>query len=216
KRDISGLQLFKNVEFWVLFVIYFFCAGGSLMFLNNIGVMGEALNESDSVQSNLVIIYSVGNCVGRVGMGFLTDLISKKLSKFWCVVLSSSIIAVTHLVTAFALHPMLYPATILTGIGYGGMVSIMVSLAFVRFGARRFGFNFGVLAISSAASALIFSTFSGKIYDHLSSQAEGGVCYGSHCFQISHIISFVTNTVCIFLGIFLVYYNKKLLLKRKQ
>ncbi|KAN0034419.1 hypothetical protein ACTFIV_000928 [Dictyostelium citrinum] len=197
KRDVSGLNLLKMIEFWGLWIIYFFAGGCSIMFLNNIAIMAESLGEPDSIQSNLVIVFSIGNLIGRVGMGFLSDLISKKLSRFWCVVLSSLIITLTHLVCAFELKPIFYPATLFTGIGYGGIVSIMVLLASFRFGPRRFGLNFGFLALSSASGALIFSTFSSKVYDRLSENSTDGHCYGNHCFVLSFIISFSVNLLSV-------------------
>ncbi|KAN0039497.1 hypothetical protein ACTA71_007286 [Dictyostelium dimigraforme] len=200
KRDVSGLKLLKMVEFWGLWIIYFFAGGCSIMFLNNIAIMAESLGESDSIQSNLVIVFSIGNLIGRVGMGFLSDLVSKRLSRFWCVVLSSLIITLTHLVCAFELKPIFYPATLFTGMGYGGIVSIMVLLASFRFGPRRFGLNFGFLALSSASGALIFSTFSSKVYDRLSENSIDGHCYGNHCFVLSFIISFSVNLLSVIIG----------------
>ncbi|KAM9961070.1 hypothetical protein ACTFIW_010246 [Dictyostelium discoideum] len=209
KRDITGLKLLKMIEFWGLWIIYFFAGGLSIMFLNNIAIMAEAMKESDSVHSNLVIVFSIGNLIGRVGMGFLSDLISKRFSRFWCVVLSSLILTVTHLICAFELRPLLYPATILTGIGYGGIVSIMVLLASFRFGPRRFGLNFGFLALSSASGSLIFSTVSSKIYDGLSENSVDGKCYGNHCFEVSFLLSFALNLLSVIIGLFLIYYTKK-------
>ncbi|KAM9961072.1 hypothetical protein ACTFIW_010248 [Dictyostelium discoideum] len=209
KRDVSGLKLLKMVEFWGLWIIYFFAGGCSIMFLNNIAIMAESLGEPDSIQSNLVIVFSIGNLIGRVGMGFLSDLISKKVSRFWCVVLSSLIITVTHLVCAFELKPIFYPATLFTGIGYGGIVSIMVLLATFRFGPRRFGLNFGFLALSSASGALIFSTFSSKVYDRLSENSIDGQCHGNHCFVLSFIISFSVNLLSVIIGILIIFYTRK-------
>ncbi|KAN0042666.1 hypothetical protein ACTA71_011476 [Dictyostelium dimigraforme] len=203
KRDISGLKLLKQWEFWLMWIIYFFAAGTSLMFLNNIAVMAQALNKPASIHSDLVIIFACSNLAGRVGNGLLSDFISKKYSRFWCVVLSSLILSLTHLVISFDLDVLFYPATIITGIGYGGMVSIMVSLTSLRFGPRRFGINFGFLAISSASASLTFSTFSSKIYDSLSK--DGEKCHGTHCFRTCFILSFVFNLVCIFIGMFIIY-----------
>ncbi|KAM9941547.1 hypothetical protein ACTFIT_008105 [Dictyostelium discoideum] len=209
KRDISGFKLLKMIEFWGLWIIYFFAGGLSIMFLNNIAIMAEAMKESDSVHSNLVIVFSIGNLIGRVGMGFLSDLISKRVSRFWCVVLSSLVLTITHLICAFELKPLLYPATILTGIGYGGIVSIMVLLASFRFGPRRFGLNFGFLALSSASGSLIFSTVSSKIYDGLSENSVDSKCYGNHCFEVSFLLSFALNLLSVIIGLFLIYYTKK-------
>ncbi|KAK5576207.1 hypothetical protein RB653_007348 [Dictyostelium firmibasis] len=216
KRDVSGLKLLRMVEFWCLWIIYFFAGGCSIMFLNNIAIMSESLGEPESIQSNLVIVFSIGNLVGRVGMGFLSDLISKKVSRFWCVVLSSLIITLTHLMCAFELKPIFYPATFFTGIGYGGIVSIMVLLASFRFGSRRFGLNFGFLALSSASGALVFSTFSSKVYDRLSENSVDGQCFGNHCFVLSFIISFAFNLMSVIIGIFVIFYTKKTDLKSSK
>ncbi|KAN0027641.1 hypothetical protein ACTFIU_010614 [Dictyostelium citrinum] len=209
KRDVSGLKLLKMIEFWGLWIIYFFAGGLSIMFLNNIAIMAEAMKESDSMHSNLVIVFSLGNLFGRVGMGFLSDLVSKRISRFWCVVFSSLILTLTHLICAFELKPLLYPATLLTGIGYGAVVSIMVLLASFRFGPRRFGLNFGFLALSSASGSLIFSTVSSKIYDGLSENSDDGKCYGNHCFIVSFLLSFALNLLSVIIGLFLIYYTKK-------
>lgn len=49
RRDISGLKLLKQWEFWLMWIIYFFAAGTSLMFLNNIAVMAQAFNRPSSI-----------------------------------------------------------------------------------------------------------------------------------------------------------------------
>ncbi|KAM9957681.1 hypothetical protein ACTFIW_012650 [Dictyostelium discoideum] len=213
RRDISGLKLLKQWEFWLMWIIYFFAAGTSLMFLNNIAVMAQAFNRPSSIHSDLVIIFACSNLAGRAGNGLLSDFISKKYSRFWCVVLSSLILSLTHLVISFELDVLFYPATIITGIGYGGMVSIMVSLTSLRFGPRRFGINFGFLAISSASASLAFSTFSSKIYDSLS--VDGEKCHGTHCFRTCFILSFVFNLVCIFIGMFIIFKHRRNQLRGK-
>ncbi|KAM9993400.1 hypothetical protein ACTFIZ_011363 [Dictyostelium cf. discoideum] len=213
RRDISGLKLLKQWEFWLMWIIYFFAAGTSLMFLNNIAVMAQAFNRPSSIHSDLVIIFACSNLTGRVGNGLLSDFISKKYSRFWCVVLPSLILSLTHLIISFELDVLFYPATIITGIGYGGMVSIMVSLTSLRFGPRRFGINFGFLAISSASASLTFSTFSSKIYDSLS--VDGEKCHGTHCFRTCFILSFVFNLICIFIGMFIIFKHRRNQLRGK-
>eukprot|EP01133_Synstelium_polycarpum_P006595 gene6595-7659_t len=58
KRDISGLDLLRTSEFWMMFSIYFFGAGTGLMFLNNIGSISLAFDRPSNIPSlkNITIL----------------------------------------------------------------------------------------------------------------------------------------------------------------
>ncbi|EGG14083.1 hypothetical protein DFA_11846 [Cavenderia fasciculata] len=206
KRDISGLELFKTLEFWLFVTIYFFGAGTSLMLLNNIGSIALSLGYKESIQSDLVIVFACSNLVGRLSFGLLSDLLSKRVSRFWFLVLSSLILTITHFVFAFA-KQVFVVVTILTGVGYGGLVSMMVSLATIRFGSRRFGLNFGLMALASAAGSLAFGYISGALYDSMADSQHQ--CYGIKCFRSSFLISVAFNGASIFVGLFLIYITKR-------
>ncbi|EFA86239.1 hypothetical protein PPL_00801 [Heterostelium album PN500] len=207
KRDITGLQLLKTEEFWLLFIIYFFVAGTCLMFLNNIGSVGKANGKSSDLRTDLVIVFAACNLTGRSSFGLLSDLFSRKISRFWFLAISATIISITHLLYAFFTSDFYILATILTGVGYGGLVSTMVLLTSVRFGVRRFGLNFGMLAIASAAGSLSFGFLSGKLYDdHADEEDE---CYGEKCFRTAFILSAVFNAMCIGVILFLIHRSKR-------
>ncbi|KYR02330.1 hypothetical protein DLAC_01161 [Tieghemostelium lacteum] len=215
KREISGLKLLKSVEFYLMFSVYFFCAGGCLMFLNNIGPLVESLGKHESLASDLVIIFAVSNLTGRISFGIFSDLIAKKYSRFWLVVVSNTIICATHMLFAFTQKETLIIVCVLTGIGYGAMVSLMVSFTSLMFGSQRFGLNFGFLSICSAAGSFLYGLLSGRIYDsHAFKSGENkNKCFGEQCYKQSFIISSLLNFVAIFIGLYLIYYKRKQLIK---
>ncbi|KAF2069354.1 hypothetical protein CYY_009325 [Polysphondylium violaceum] len=203
KRDISGLKLWTNIEYIITFINYFFVAGGSLMFLNNISSIVASLELNDSYSSDLVIIFSVCNLSGRVGFGLLSDFISKKYSRFFLLSFCSMTLSIVLLLFAIFMKKFFLVACVLVPIVYGGTVSLMASLISLRFGSRRFGLNFGFLNFSSASGSLVFGELSGHIYDSFANEKHN--CYGEKCFRSSFLISFSCIFACTFLTLSLVY-----------
>ncbi|GAM25739.1 hypothetical protein SAMD00019534_089140, partial [Acytostelium subglobosum LB1] len=208
KRDISGRNLLKTSEFWLMFTIYFFVAGCGLMFLNNIGSVGKSLNKKENLRTDLVIVFAACNLTGRSTFGLMSDLFSRKISRFWFLFFSATIISITHMFYAFHTDSLYIVATIFTGIGYGGLVSTMVLLTSLRFGVRNFGLNFGLLAIASAAGSLTFGYISGELYDSKADETNDQ-CFGEQCFFHSFLLSAFCNAFAACIVLYLIFKSRR-------
>lgn len=91
------------------------------MIINHLGDIVLALDGTSSDKNVMVGILSVANCTGRLGIGFMSDMLRYRMNKAWWMVICLAIFAVTHLgfflLTFFWYIPLL---VIGTGIAYGG------------------------------------------------------------------------------------------------
>lgn len=73
--DFTPMQVIKEVDFWLLFLVFAVGSGAGLMVINNIGSIRLTFGgtEGDVTQTSLVITLSVCNFVGRLLFGYLSD-----------------------------------------------------------------------------------------------------------------------------------------------
>jgi len=193
-RSLNPFQLFANVEFLALLYSFLCITGPGLMVINNIGTVSQSLGGDASSENNLVIVLSVANFSGRFIFGSLSDFFSQKLSRGFFVMVTSFVMACTHLYLTFATQAMLYGGVILTGLGYGGSWALIPTIISELFGEEYFGSNFGVVGLAPALGSFVFSTvLASKLYNnHLTDQQirDGVPCMGNQCFQETFFITF--------------------------
>lgn len=83
-----------------------------------LGSVAKALSNAAAVD-NLVLLLGSGSVIGRLIMGFISDLLVSRLSRAFFYVPAAVIMIVSHLSFAFFPDQMLYPASFMTGFAYG-------------------------------------------------------------------------------------------------
>jgi hypothetical protein len=86
--DVPGRELWRHLDFWILFGIIGLLAGTGIMYINNVGAVTQALalagrtvlgpKEAAQAQATQVSTVSVGNCLGRIVIGMPTLILSER------------------------------------------------------------------------------------------------------------------------------------------
>jgi hypothetical protein len=79
--DMSGWRMLRHTDFQLLFLYLGTCSGIGLMVINNLGTVTVTLAEEGTdprmiakMQAHLVSLLSICNCLGRLAVGFTSDL----------------------------------------------------------------------------------------------------------------------------------------------
>jgi len=79
--DLSGWRMLRHTDFQLLFLYLGMCSGIGLMVINNLGTVtvtladeGTDLRSIATMQAHLVSLLSICNCLGRLAVGFLSDI----------------------------------------------------------------------------------------------------------------------------------------------
>src|SRR6266540_1641827 len=157
--DIGGWDLLYDRDANVLAISIFFLAGTGLMYINNVGTIIKSLflisthphtlssdEEIQKMQNLHVFTLSVFSCLGRISIGFMSDLAKLffNLPRLWFFVLSGVWLFFAQLLLIFYatdnLEKLLI-VTILVGFGFGNIYGIGPTIVSEMFGIKRFGLN---------------------------------------------------------------------------
>ncbi|KAI3521718.1 hypothetical protein L1887_11190 [Cichorium endivia] len=217
--ELNLVQAMSTVNFWLLFLAMICAMGSGLATINNITQIGESLNYSKIEINTMVSLWSIWNFLGRIGGGFVSDLILHRYG--WgrplFISLTLAVMVAGHLV--IGLGGSLYLGSVIVGICYGSQWSLMPTITSEIFGVKHMGTIFNTIAAANPVGSYIFSVrVIGSIYDK--ETEEGGIsCFGAHCFMVSF---FVFAGVCgfgFFVSLVLFFRTKgfySLLLERRS
>eukprot|EP00455_Lapot_gusevi_P010951 TRINITY_DN1501_c0_g1_i4.p1 TRINITY_DN1501_c0_g1~~TRINITY_DN1501_c0_g1_i4.p1 ORF type:complete len:503 (-),score=106.47 TRINITY_DN1501_c0_g1_i4:259-1767(-) len=195
--NLTGLQLFRLSEFWLMWGNFLLVSGCGLMWKNILGSVVPALmhGSADELSSNLVMAWSASTALSRVLSGALCDLLVHRVSRPFWLVIGAFAFFVGHL--SFALYPnqgTLWLADLLTAIGYGIAFSIVATLTSIYFGVKSLGFNIGLMNLAPAIGGSLF-TFLSTRFVAWSTPAGASSCSGSSCYTSTFIFSSVLCAV---------------------
>uniref|UniRef100_A0A0D6R7U8 Uncharacterized protein n=1 Tax=Araucaria cunninghamii TaxID=56994 RepID=A0A0D6R7U8_ARACU len=165
-QDFTLMQALIKADFWLLFLALT-CGGGSgVTIIDNLGQMSESLGYAHS--HIFVSMISIWNFLGRVGAGFLSEIVARDYAYPRPLAMAGAqiIMAIGQLVFATAWPGCLYGGTLLVGLGYGAHWSIVPATASELFGLKNFGALYNFITMANPAGSLIFSgLIAGTIYD---------------------------------------------------
>ena len=83
-RDVSPLRLFTLLNFYLVFGAMFFVTGPGLLWITVQGSLAKSLHLESAVDI-LVLLLGAGSVIGRIGIGFISDLTARKISRaYYC------------------------------------------------------------------------------------------------------------------------------------
>eukprot|EP00164_Ancoracysta_twista_P003441 GFYU01004590.1.p1 GENE.GFYU01004590.1~~GFYU01004590.1.p1 ORF type:complete len:474 (-),score=122.47 GFYU01004590.1:70-1491(-) len=208
--DITGMELARTPQYWVLFALFGLGCGAGLMFISNVGLLAMS-HDLQSKKALYTQITSYSNCAGRLIVGFASDATKNKLTRpFWILVSMLSML-LTHSLLAADQGNALFAGLILDGLSYGALFSIVPTFLSERFGVLHFGFNWGVTTLALAAGNLILGKVAGAVYDAHGHTGKDGspVCNGDICFETTFVVSSLCAATGCVLAAYLVYAHRK-------
>ncbi|KAI6035886.1 major facilitator superfamily domain-containing protein [Pisolithus marmoratus] len=176
--DIRGMGLFRTLDFYLLFVIMLLLAGTGIMYINNVGAITLALvpksnpshdgAEASKQQAMQVSTLSVGNFVGRMLIGLISDFTHScfRLPRAYCLCFVSLLFIVSQ---AFAIGvsnvSTLRIATATLGLAYGSLFGILSVITIDWFGLAHLSENSGYICLAALVGGNVFSIMFGRNLD---------------------------------------------------
>jgi MFS family permease len=142
--DLSGINLWKEPQFIMLFCVIWCVGGSGLMFINILGGLVKAWQITEFQISTFVIVLSFGNFIGRVIIGNTIDLVKKRVPAIMLLIPSVVLMGVCHVLLAFTSGVgVLLFGTIGTAMAYGGHFAAYLFCVNMYFGDKNYGQNVG-------------------------------------------------------------------------
>ena len=127
------LQAMCTVNFWLLFTAMICGLGSTQAVINNLSQMGQSLNYTSVEVNNLVSLWSIWVCLGRVGFGYLSDYLLHKRGLARPLLLAATLatMVIGHIVIAYGI---LYVGSILIAICDGSLLALIPTITKDIFG----------------------------------------------------------------------------------
>jgi sugar phosphate permease len=155
-------NILKNPNFYLL-------AFGSMCAIGVVGGMGQHLklylrdlNFTQAQAAHVMSIVLLSSLVGRVMMGWLSDLISRK----YVMILIYMIVASAIMLLFLPLFPgKIYVFAVIFGIGLGGDYMIIPLMAGDLFGVKALGRTMGIILVADGVAESVFPVLVGFLYN---------------------------------------------------
>jgi MFS family permease len=170
EAPVKMKEILKNPNFYLL-------AFGSMCSIGAVGGVGQHLklylSDFDFTQAQAANIFSIvllSSLVGRVAMGWLSDIIDRK----YVMILIYLIVAMA--ITTLFLPPFagrIYVFAVVFGVGLGGDYMIIPLMAGDLFGVRALGRTMGIILVADGLAESFFPVLVGYLYNDAAKYSIG-------------------------------------------
>ncbi len=162
KINFSYKEMLKTSSFAVMFFTYTLSMIAGMMSIVHLVPFVEDKGFSPIQAAFALTILSIGNGVGRIISGILSDKIGRKET----LILIFNLIGITMLVLYY-LNPLILIYLAAGSIGFccGGFLAVYPPATADFFGPKFFGLNYGLLFIGYGVGCFIGPWFGGAVYD---------------------------------------------------
>ncbi|CAJ1787994.1 unnamed protein product [Sphenostylis stenocarpa] len=203
-EDFTLTQALIKADFWLLFISMIMGSGSGLTVIDNLGQMSQSLGYDNA--HIFVSMVSIWNFLGRVGGGYISELVVRDHAypRPSALAVFQLIMTLGHLFIGMGWPGAMYVGTLLVGLGYGAHWAIVPATASELFGLRNFGALYNFITLANPAGTLVFSSLiASTIYDSeaekqhpqsmgsflgLQVATESLKCEGSICFFLTSMI----------------------------
>ncbi|XP_019438652.1 PREDICTED: protein NUCLEAR FUSION DEFECTIVE 4-like isoform X1 [Lupinus angustifolius] len=177
-EDFTLTQALIKADFWLIFISMVLGSGSGLTVIDNIGQMSQSLGYHNT--HIFVSIISIWNFLGRVGGGYISEIVVRDHAYPRPIALAvfQLVMTIGHVFIAMGWPGAMYVGTLLVGLGYGAHWAIVPATASELFGLRNFGALYNFITLANPVGTLVFSSLiASRIYD---SEAEKQARDGHH------------------------------------
>ncbi|HHU53719.1 MAG TPA: OFA family MFS transporter [Clostridiaceae bacterium] len=187
-EDLTPGQMFGTPIFWVLFAMYTLACFAGLMIIGNASPIGqEQVGLTAAAAAGAVGFLSLGNTLGRVFWGWVSDMIGRFATLL--IMYSISAVALFGLIKASTYWPFVISVMAVAAC-FGGFFGIFPALTADNFGLKNLGVNYGVLFVSYGLAGVIAPTLAAYL-----KEASGGE------YALPLTIALIVNIVGILLSV---------------
>ena len=150
-------EILRQPVFWLLWVIYFIGSGAGLMVISSVSGMAKKTMGSQAFIA--VAVMAIGNALGRVVAGVLSDKIGRRWTLMLLLLIQAVLMFVAIPVTASTDGAKFIIVLLATFIGfnYGANLSLFPSFTKDLWGLKNFGMNYGVLFTAWGVGGFVLS-----------------------------------------------------------
>lgn len=176
--DIHGKMLWRTLDFYLVSFIMALLSGTGITYINNVGTISLALFaksnptydevEASKWQAAQVSTLSVGNFVGRILCGLVSDFLRNHLHlprAYSLCIVSSFFIISQALAIGISRVSTLWIATATLGVAYGGLFGALPAIVIDWFGLAHLSENWGYVTLAPLIGGNIFSIMFGRNLD---------------------------------------------------
>lgn len=178
-RDVEASELFRLPSFYLIWFIFFIGSGAGLMVIGSISGMARA--SLGDLAFLAVAVIAVGNAMGRIVAGFVSDKIGRVLTLFILLVFQATLMFLAATLigdNTSALVIVLFATFI--GFNFGTNLSLFPTFTKVLWGMKNFGINYGLVLTAWGVGGFVFSRLSQTLFavsgNHRLSFYIAGVC----------------------------------------
>lgn len=189
EEEIGPKLMLQKVDFWLYFFVYFFGATLGLVYLNNLGQVGESRGHSRT--TTLVSLSSSFCFFGRLVPSLLEYYFTRKkymASRAGTMAMMMAPMGGAFFILLINSNISLYISTAIISLSTGAISTISISATRELFGAKDFGINHNILIINIPIGSFIFGNSAAVLYRRNSHASDVGKCMGMTCYQTSFMI----------------------------
>ncbi|XP_062115933.1 protein NUCLEAR FUSION DEFECTIVE 4-like [Humulus lupulus] len=173
-ENFTLTQALIKADFWLIVTSMILAAGSGLTIFNNLGQITQSLGYTDS--SIYVAMISIWNFLGRVGGGYLSEIITRDFAypRPLAMAIAEAIMSFGFFYYAMGWPGQIYVVSLLVGLCYGSHWAILPASVSELFGLKSFGALYNFITLANPAGSLIFSELiAGGIYDYYAEKQAG-------------------------------------------
>lgn len=162
KAAVKLGQLLRDRAFWSLVIGMLAGTFAGLLVIGNLAPIGLSAGVSAAVATAAISSFAVGNAIGRVSWGYITDKIGRISipASLFCLAVS-----VALLIPGFSSGWFFIIIAALMGFGFGACFVVYVAQTVTDYGAEVVGSIYPLVFLAYGASGILGPTTGGWFYD---------------------------------------------------
>lgn len=168
KRDFDWREMVRTKQFALLWLMYAFASFAGLMIIGHMAKIAALQMVGIDLGFVLVAVLAVGNALGRVVAGVVSDRIGGVRTMLVVFVLQAAMMGVLSI---SGTPGMLVPVAAAVGFCYGANLSLFPSTTAGFFGTTHLGVNYGLVFTAWGVGGVFGSMTAGSIVDSTGSYA---------------------------------------------
>jgi OFA family oxalate/formate antiporter-like MFS transporter len=160
--DVATSQMVRSGGFWALWVAYCLGATSGLMVISQLVPFARSAGHSAAVAAFAITVGALGNTVGRILSGWMSDHVGRVNTLR--IVLLLSAIAMPILFLGRKDVAIFYASLSLVYYCYGAQFSVYPSLSADFYGTKDMGLNYGLLLLAWGAAGVLGPYLGGRVY----------------------------------------------------
>ncbi|MCS7306222.1 MAG: OFA family MFS transporter [Thermoguttaceae bacterium] len=167
QRDYSPSEILKTWQFYLLWLMYAVGAGAGLMVISNLADFAKKELQLE-LGHVLVAALALGNGIGRIITGSLSDLIGRRATLLLCFVLQMCLMLLLAQASPGGFLSdglIMAAASALVGANFGANLALFPAVTKDYYGLKHFGANYGMMFTAYGVGGFGLSLLAGWLYD---------------------------------------------------